>query len=279
MEFFKNTSVVAWIAVNMFFQGCVTTEDSWIGDSSTVSIKGVLLDPGHGGEPEEAAKKMGESFKSISKLAKQGYREECYGAISASGYKEKTATLEVAKKVKSLLEEAGIATDFTRPGDAYLTLDERVEKICSSKYQDWLLVSIHFNRSSKKQEATDLKAKYRAPQGFEIYIMRSSKSYPSGTDPLRHSSRLLAKSIESRLDSISGLHNRGIKDASFMVLRESTVPSVLIEGGFLSNPDESELIATEDYQWTLSRAIAAGIQDYKTQTARAANKGVARSGK
>ncbi len=273
MELLKKTSLVIGATAILFCSGCVTTESSWVNDSATMPFRGVLLDPGHGGEPEEAAEKMGESFKSLGKLAKQGYREECYGAISASGYKEKTANLEVTKKVKSLLEEAGIATDLTRSKDTYITLDERVEKICSSKYQDWLLVSIHFNRSSKKQEATDLKAKYRAPQGFEIYVMRSSKEHPSGKNPLHRSSYLLAENIESRLHSISGLHNRGIKEASFMILRESSLPSVLIEGGFLSNPDESELIATEDYQWTLARAIVAGIQDCKTRNSHPASKG------
>lgn len=253
--------------------GCVTTEaENGGGDSLIGPVEGVLLDPGHGGEPEEAAEKYGEHFASLGKAAKQGYREECYGAISAAGYKEKTATLSISKKIQALLRENGMPTAMTRDSDTYLSLNERVAKTLSPEYRNWVMVSIHFNRSSGKQQATNLKDPYLAPKGFEIYIlpgrgMRSTAG--SGPAPgfltvnnTRSGNRLLAQSIEANLSSMGKIRDRGVKEAWFVVLRGSPMPSVLIEGGFLSNPEEGRLIADEEYQWAFAQAVASGIKNY-----------------
>ncbi len=258
--------------VAILISGCATTGDGG-GDSPIGPVRGVLLDPGHGGDPEEAAGRNGERFNGLSKWARAGYREECYGAINRAGYMEKTATLAVAKKVKSLLSDQGMPVAMTRSSDTYVSLNERVDKALSSEYRDWLMVSIHFNRSTEKQRATDLRTKYQHPNGFEIYILpgRGERS-TMGSRPAsgfltanntRSANRLLARCIESRMRDIRGIRDRGIKSAWFVVLRGSPMPSVLIEGGFMSNPEEGEKIATDEYQETLARAIVAGINDYR----------------
>ncbi len=245
---------VGWVIALFLLDGCVSTMSNR-DDSPTGPMRGVLLDPGHGGQPGEG-----------------GSREECYGAISASGYMEKTANLAVARKIETLLQKQGIATAMTRTSDRYVSLDERSATALRSEYCDWIFVSIHFNRSMTKQKATNLKAKYAHPRGFEIYTVPSAGG--SSTDGrsgyatinyTRSANRRLAECLESRLDAVPGLRSRGIKQAWFSVLRCSSMPGVLIEGGFLSNPEEGKLIESENYQWTLSRAIVAGISDYRAR--------------
>ena len=110
------------------------------------------------------------------------------------------------------------------------------------------------------------------PRGFEIFIVppaggRSSegrRGYAT-VNHTRGANRSLAECLEARLDAVPGLENRGIKQAWFAVLRGSSMPGVLIEGGFMSNPEEGKLIESENYQWTLARAIVAGISDYRAR--------------
>lgn len=236
-------------------------------------VKGVLLDPGHGGDPEEAAERSGEDYRCLGKAAKQGYREECYGAITESGYQEKTATLAVAKKIKKYLEDIRIPVAMTRDRDVYVGLNERVAIAMSPEYQDYLMVSVHFNRSSPQQQAINLSEYYRSARGFEIYVLpgagrrsTNGKRAPSGyltVNQTRSANRLLAEKIKDQLSDIGGLRSRGIKEAWFVVLRGSPMPSVLIEAGFMSNPEEGRLIETSEYQDSLARAIVGGIMDYK----------------
>lgn len=254
--------------------GCTTTDYSE-GDAPVGPVYGVLLDPGHGGDPEDAAARSGERFKGLGKYAQQGYREECYGAISADGCMEKAATLAVAKKVKGLLEARGIPVAMTRSTDTYTPLNERVAKSLAPEYRNWIMVSIHFNRSSSKQKATNLQAKYKTPRGFEIYVLpgrgqRSTMGSRGGgfltVNNTRSGNMLLARSIEAQMSEIPGMRNRGIKTAWFQVLRGSPMPSVLVEGGFMSNPEEGRLIASDDYQGKLARAIVGGIYDYSSRS-------------
>ncbi len=259
--------------------GCETTNGGGGGDVAVGPMKGVLIDAGHGGEPEEAAGQAGENMNRIGRSELQGYREECYGAINASGYKEKTATLAVSQKIQTLLERDGVATAMTRTSDRYVPLDDRVSTAMSHQYRDWIFVSIHFNRSSGKQQATKLAEKYRTPRGFEIYVLppgggrsnvgkRASSRYIT-VNNTRSANHRLAQCVESRLSQIPGMVNRGIKEAWFVVLRGSPNPALLIEGGFMSNPEEGRLIESEDYQWKYARAVVAGIEDYRGQGSRA----------
>lgn len=255
--------------------GCVSTMNDGE-DAPIPRMQGVLIDPGHGGQPEEVAERQGLRYASLSSTDKRGLSEECFGSITADGYKEKTATLAVARKIGALLEQQGIPTAFTRPGDRFLTLEEREARAQESQYRGWVLVSIHFNRSSRKQQATNLKARYKNPEGFEIFILpraggrssegrRASRNYET-VNRTRSANRALAESVRSELNAIPGLTDRGVKEAWFLVLRGSPIPAILIEGGFMSNPDEGKLIASDSYQWKLARAITAGILKYRSRS-------------
>lgn len=255
--------------------GCANTMNSGT-NISAPQMAGVLLDPGHGGTPEETAGQRGLRYASLGKRDKRGLSEECYGAIAENGYMEKTAALAVARKVGALLEQQGVPSSLTRMGDSYLTLDERSAMAQDPRHRDWIFVSIHFNRSSRRQRAVNLKASQRAPEGFEIYILpreggRSSQGRRASArcqtvNRTRDANRMLAESIASEMAKIPGVTNRGIKTAWFVVLRGSPLPSILVEGGFMSNPEEARLIASDDHQWKLARAIARGILNYRLKT-------------
>lgn len=262
-------------AVLFTSSGCVT--NGWEYSSTSIPpVEGVLIDPGHGGEPEEAAARHNENFDRLSRYAKQGYREDCYGAITASGYKEKTATLAVAKKLRSLLEQTGLRTAMTRESDTFTSLDERIDKSLSPDYRNWLFVSIHFNRSTSQQQASNLKSKYAAPRGFEIYVLpEQGRRSTMGMSPApgyitvnktQTANRVLAETVESHLEKVPGLRSRGIKDAWFVVLRGSPMPCILIEGGFMSNPEEGKLISSDEYQNKMAQAIFDGIQEYRNRS-------------
>jgi N-acetylmuramoyl-L-alanine amidase len=72
----------------------------------------------------------------------------------------------------------------------------------------------------------------------------------------------LASFIHQRALELKLTEDRGLKQANFYVLRWVSAPSVLIELGFLSNPEEAKMLASEEYQMKLARAIAMGIMDY-----------------
>ncbi|MCC7519226.1 MAG: N-acetylmuramoyl-L-alanine amidase [Verrucomicrobiae bacterium] len=249
---FRAFPAVAGSSLLVLLSGCVTTDSS--DNGPLAPVRGVILDAGHGGNPPE------------------GSREECWGAIAAGGFKEKTGTLAVARKTASHLRQAGFGTVLTRNSDTFLTLEERTAIASHPEYRDWIFVSIHFNRSSSKQQAKKLSAAHRRPHGFEIYVMprRGGRSTagsraPSGyatVNDARPSNLTLARCIGARLEEIPGLANRGVKEAWFVVLRQSPIPAVLIEAGFLSNPEEGVRITTEAHQEKLARAIAEGIRDY-----------------
>lgn len=230
----RSTLVALAGAVSLvLFSGCVTTDSSDNGPLQP--LRGVVIDAGHGGQPPQAS------------------REECYGAISAGGFMEKNGTLAVARKLRSILQGSGVRTAMTRDSDTFVSLDERVAIASRPEYRDWVFVSIHFNRSQRKQQATNLSSVYRSPHGFEIYVSRRGGP--------RSSNLKLASCIGGQLETL-GAANRGRKEAGFVVLRECPIPAVLIEAGFLSNPEEGKRIASDDWQTQLARAIAAGITDY-----------------
>jgi N-acetylmuramoyl-L-alanine amidase len=239
-------------------------------------MDGVLLDPGHGGDPEEAAEGRGLTYASLSETNKRGLAEECYGAIAASGYMEKDATLAVAQKVGVLLERKGIPVELTRSDDRFLSLEERVARFRESRYRKWILVSLHFNRSSRQQQAIDLAPKYYIPEGFEIYVLRRQGRRSKGTsmkgganNRMSVANWTLAKAVENELADVPGIVNRKVRMARFVVLRDSPLPAILIEGGFMSNPKEGELIATDEYQWKLAEAITAGLLAYRERCSKA----------
>ena len=212
----------------------------------------VVIDPGHGGDD--------------------------VGAQSPTGVTEKEVTLAVARRLARILESRGRAVRLTRDGDQSRALTDRTA--LANRLDATVFISLHANASTIASVA-----------GAETYYMSldgasdeaaaataalenragSSADERSPLDlilwdlaqaeVLNESSRL-ALSVQGRLNARLGLRDRGVKQAPFVVLTGATMPAILVEVGFLSNPTEAERLTRPESQQQLAEAVAAGVEDF-----------------
>jgi N-acetylmuramoyl-L-alanine amidase len=217
-----------------------------------LSIKTVVIDAGHGGEP---------------------------GTTSESGLTEKEITLDVALRLRRLLKNAPFKVLLTRETDRSMSLDKRVSFANENKAD--LFLSIHVNwmepHSIRALETyyvgpTDdpatlkLASRENKDSGYSLsdYKKILEKIY---VDVRRDESRTLAYTIQNQLfrslkASNPALENRGIRTAPFVVLIGTQMPAILVEIACLSNEDEAKLLTTEDYRENIALALAKGIRSY-----------------
>ncbi len=160
------------------------------------------------------------------------------GAISLNKRNEKDFTLAVALKIQTLLQQdPNIDFVLTRSDDTYPTLPDRV-KLANNLHAD-VFVSIHGNSTTSKV----------SPSGTEIYYTRKD-------------SLSFAQVIHNHVVQALGLPDRGIHAKSLHVTRETTMPAVLVEAGYLSNAGDEALMYTDDFQQKLAQAVVDGIKEY-----------------
>ena len=168
------------------------------------------------------------------------------GTMTRKGPKlyEKNVALDVALRVQKILERRGLTVIMTRNNDTFIPLHRRVE-IAQNNHSS-IFVSIHFNWASNPKA-----------QGVEIYYYNSKKT------PLRsQKSQVLGKLLLGKITSRCKAKSRGVLDGDFHVIRETKMPSVLIEGGFFSNPIEARQLANKNYIQSLAESIAQGIEAF-----------------
>ncbi|MBU5345558.1 N-acetylmuramoyl-L-alanine amidase family protein [Paenibacillus lautus] len=159
------------------------------------------------------------------------------GAISANGNQEKVLNLNIALKVEALLrKEKNINVVMTRSDDSTLGLSDRV-KVANSIKAD-IFVSIHGNSNNSS-----------SPHGTETYFTRDA-------------SKPLANVMHKHLVKATELMDRGVKYSSLHVTRETTMPAVLLEIGFLSNKGDEAQLFEDDFQNRVAQGIVAGIKEY-----------------
>src|SRR5438309_8920373 len=199
-------------------------------------IQTVVLDPGHGGYDK--------------------------GQVSRYGY-EKDFALDVARKLRPLLQSKGMRVIMTREGDYFVPLEVRAQ--IANKARDSIFVSLHFNASNDDRNATGFEIFSFTPRGApstsDSAVAPSALSTQPGSAVDAQSLALSACIYHSLLGHIPE-YDRGIKRARFAVLRLTKVPAVLIEGGFLTERGESQLIAKKDWRVKLAQAIGAGVENY-----------------
>jgi N-acetylmuramoyl-L-alanine amidase len=209
---------------------------------SRTKIKTICLDPGHGGKDP---------------------------GFSVGSNQEKKYTLLLAKEVQDQLVHAGFKVSLTRTYDNYVERAERPD-LARRRNAD-LFISLHFN-------ATEGSAK--SVQGVEVYCLTpagapSSNSGGEGGGAgwfagNRHNDEntFLAYQLQKALTRELPAEDRGVHRARFEVLREATMPAVLIEGGFMSHPTEGKKIFTPTYRKQMARAIFDGVAAYKAAVER-----------
>ncbi len=160
---------------------------------------------------------------------------------------EKDINLAVTLKVGEILKKDGIRVVYTRTNDTFVELDDRPN--IANMYNASVFVSIHCNSNVSS-----------SPSGTETYCY-----YPL-SDPqlfMQKDERYnLALRIQQAMVKELGLNDRGVKQANFEVLRETEMPSALVEMGFISNPTEGALFGQNSIRNRAAEAIAAAIADY-----------------
>lgn len=220
----------------------------------------VVIDPGHGGKDP--------------------------GAIGPKHHLEKNVVLAIALKLKAIIDkEPGMRAVLTRKGDYYVGLRERLE--IARKHDGDIFISIHAdafnNRNSNGASvfalsptgATSEAARWLAEKenyselgGVNLSelddqngVIRSVLIDLSQTATIGASLKMGERVLRS-IDNITNLHNEGVEQARFVVLKSPDIPSILVETGFISNPREESNLSSSPYQTRLSLAIFKGVKEY-----------------
>ena len=158
-------------------------------------------------------------------------------------FMEKRLTLMTSLLLRKYLNEMGYRVILTRSKDVFIPLQRRVS--IANKTQAVLFVSVHYN-SSPSPDA----------RGIEIF-------YHGGSDSKRATlSRKLGSSILAELISQTHALSRGVKNGNFHVIRETTMPAVLVEGGFMTNIEERSNLRDKKYLDKIAMGVALGIDKY-----------------
>src|SRR4051812_15227963 len=164
------------------------------------------------------------------------------GGVPGQRISEKDKTLDVAQRLKRILQADGFRVVMTRDSDVFIPLGTRVAIANSNRGASF--VSIHFNCASRA-----------GANGIETYYFRSD-------------SASLAQSIHRNVLAGAPTENRGIRRRGFYVLRRTSIPSVLVECGFLTNPTEGSLALSASYRQKLAEQIARGIKRQPAESVR-----------
>ncbi len=202
--------------------------------------------------------KTGEVFNVVVVDAGHGGTDP--GAM-AGGHREKTLTLQMAATLADELAAHGFEVILTREGDENLALSERVQ--IGNKARNAIFVSLHFNSASNK-EARGLETFFHDPRKPEFKGLPENE-LPQAPEVFIEpaDSEILAAFIQSRMVAAVNAPDRGIKNRGFHVLRNASHPAVLVEGGFISNALELQLLLNDGYLDSLARSVREGIVDYR----------------
>jgi N-acetylmuramoyl-L-alanine amidase len=159
------------------------------------------------------------------------------GAIGIGGLRETDAVLSISKQVAALLERQGVRAVLTRQDERDLDLQPRVD--IADRVNATIFVSIHAN--SFDDDRPDV-------NGLETYY------YDAGYN--------LAKTIHQSIMDNTDMRDRGVKQANFYVMKYASMPSVLVEVGFVTGRDDARRLSDANGRSQLANAIAQGILRY-----------------
>ena len=213
----------------------------------------IVIDPGHGGKDT--------------------------GAVSSSGLTERDLTMAVARRLAAELSARGHAVRLTRDDGEGRALTDRTA--IANRLEAKAFVSLHANAStfssvrgsetyymSLDDQATDEAAAALARLENEAGSEATEQTdldlilWDLAQASVLNDSAMLAVAVQTRLNALLDIRDRGVKQAPFVVLTGATMPAILVEVGFLSNPAEAGRLATAEHQQALASAIATGIDAF-----------------
>lgn len=231
--------IESWNSLNTFIQDDSKNRT----DDSNVSLEIpkaepvlrplVILDPGHGGKD---------------------------GGTVSGDVLEKNLNLLLVKKIANELKRYQISVVTTRSVDEMVGLSDRA--LIANKYPNAIFVSIHHNAATLNS-AKGIETYYsnQKPKSLKIEQMHLLK-IKEGEAFVDNRSKMLAKLLHSSVCQVTDAADRGVRDRSLAMTRWVSCPSVLIECGFLTNPEEKLDLLSESYRDALSRGVADGILKY-----------------
>lgn len=234
--------------------------------SPQAGLRTVVIDPGHGGQE--------------------------VGALGPGGIRESEITLDIALRLRELVfRRIGIDVHLTRDSDVDLSLDRRTER--ANNWGGGLFLSIHANayrgNSIRGPEtyflsanATDEAA--RRVAGNENAVAGDDagpapEAAPPGQEPLDlilwdlaqtahlRESSLFAELVQAELNDLWQIRDRGVKQAPFRVLKGATMPAILVEVGFLSNPEDARRLGDPAFRARIAEALFRALERYRQQYA------------
>lgn len=184
------------------------------------------------------------------------------GARGIYGY-EKDFALLMARAVRDALQARGFKVVMTRDTDTFITLGGRVA--VANRTPNSIFLSLHFNAGGSSQ-ATGIETFALTPQGSSASLERGGGYNANGLTGNAHDSAniALATAVHAMVISKFRFVDRGIKRAQWSVLTGCRRPGILFEGGFVTNPEECRLVASDTYRKSVSSAIADAIVNYRT---------------
>lgn len=232
-------------------------EDSTQQSFMPAKIRRVVIDPGHGGHDP--------------------------GAVAVNGLKEKDVVLELGMRLsRRIKQDLGLDVIMTRSSDVFLPLEERTA--IANKVNADLFVSIHANAALNKSASgietyylnlakTDKAARVAARENNtsleKVGQLQTILFDLMANAKINESARLaddVQKSLCGRIGKIyPSVRNLGVKQGPFYVLLGATMPSILVESGFISNTHEADLFADQGYQDAVVNGIVDGIREYIRQ--------------
>jgi len=221
----------------------------------------VVIDPGHGGVET--------------------------GAVGPTGLQEKDVALDLARRLKAVLQQdSSVGVVLTRDDDRIVPLFERTA-IANNNRAD-LFLSLHLNSAKGRKifgaetfylssGATDDAARTTAALENRAYDMPGAMVKDRALDPdlelvlwdlaqnqyLAQSSRL-AESVQTELNELAGTKSRGVRQALFSVLQGATMPAILVEVGFISNPEEESRFKSDEHKDKVVQAVVRAIAQFRS---------------
>jgi N-acetylmuramoyl-L-alanine amidase len=206
------------------------------------------------------------------------------GAQGLAGTVEKNIVFDIAQRLRNSLENMGFKVDMTRESDEFISLQERTEIATRSKAD--LFVSIHANSSkSKKTKGLEIyysrrlehdpdvaQRKLNEHDLFKRMDISGERAVPEGiisdmmyANKLEESSTFADLVITKTSRNINTV-NRGSRTCGFFVVKNTLIPAVLFEVGYITNTAEAKLLKTEEYRQKIADAIAESIKEYSDES-------------
>ncbi len=223
--------------------------------------------------PGSLTREFGLTAKTIVIDAGHGGKDP--GGVGPGNLKEKPIALSISKKIGALLSAKGYTVLLTRDTDRFIELKERTA--FATKHKADLFLSIHANASENTKAngietyyldvtSTDKNSELIAAREntYSGYSIQELESLLKGiiVESKSKDSRRLAQHVQQELVNTTGAADRGVKHARFVVLIGTTVPAILIETGFITNPSERQKLLSDTYQQKIASAVVRGIEKF-----------------